>query len=241
MGATVSKSDQTVLVESLTKIVNSVTTTYINKNSNKVSSDQKMYIDMSNSNINCNISATQISDVKFSILSTNKNEATTTMTNDILNQITTALENKNDQSISGLNLGQAALSMQNQNIKQQIQTCITNSINSSIVNIFENTAGSGQGMYIKLVGSNIFGETCDFKQSNLIQMFSEQTANNMVQNAVDNGLVTVVDTQAVAENKQSLTGVSLLGLIGGGAFGLIGLLIIIYIIYTVVKKKQDKS
>lgn len=240
MGATVSKSNQTVVLDSLTSIVNNVTTTYVNDNSNKVNSDQKMYIDMSNSNIYCDISGNQISDVNFSVISTNKNEASTTMTNNILAQITTALESKSDQSISGLNLGQAALNIQDQNIKQKIYTMVNNSVNSTIKNVFSNEAGANQGMYIKIVGANVFGSKCEFSQANLIKMFSQQTAENMVQNAIDNKLVTVVDDTAVAENKQTLTGVSLLGLIGGGAFGLIGLMIIIYIIYTVVKKKQDK-
>ncbi len=240
MGATVSKSNQTVLVDSLTSIVNKVTTSYINENSSKVSSDQKMYIDMSGSNIYCDIKSTQISDVNISILSTNKNDAEVKMSNDIMAQITAALTNKSDQSISGLNLGQMAVNIQDQNIQQQIRSVVSNSVDSAIKNVLSTQTDISQGIYYKATNSNILNDVCDFSQSGMITMFAQQAAQNMVTSAIDNKIITVVDDTATAENKQALTGVSLLGLIGGGAFGFIGLLLILYIIYTVVKKKQDK-
>jgi hypothetical protein len=240
MGATVSKSNQTVLVDSLTSIVNKVTTKYVNENSNKVNSEQKMYIDMSGSNIYCDISATQLSDVNISILSTNKNDAEVKMSNDIMAQITAALESKSDQSISGLNLGQMAVSIQDQEIQQQIRSMVSNSVDSTIKNVLSTQTDISQGIYFKATNSNILSDVCDFSQNNMIKMFSQQAAQNMVTSAIDNKLVTVVDDTVVAENKQSLTGVSLLGLIGGGVFGFIGLILILYIIYTVIKKKQDK-
>lgn len=243
MGATVSKSKQKILVDSMSSIVSEVTTTYITNNTNKIASIQYMTVNGDYANFQCGdkpFDISQTNNVQFSVLSTNKNDASTTMTNDILNQITAALENKSNQSISGLNLGQAAVNIQDQNIQQQIRTYVKNSVNSTIENMLTNQLDSNQGMTINLKGATVQGEGCSMTQVGQIAMFSDQAAQNMVDNAIANKLITVVDDQAVAENKQTLTGVSLLGLIGGGAFGFIGFVLILYIIYTVIKKKNDK-
>lgn len=241
MGATVSKSKQDILVNTVSGIVNTVTTNYVNANSNKVKSDQELIIDYEGATINCDVNVTQTSDVKFSVLSTNRIEATATLTSEIVNKITAALDSASKQSISGLNLGQLAVNISDQKIQQQITSFVNSAITTTISNVLVSKAEAEQKLHLNFKGATISGAKCGFTQATQIEFFSHQVAENILQNAVTSGAVTEVDDTVKATSEQSLTGVSLMGLIGGGIGGFIVLIVIIVIIYKVVQNRNSSS
>lgn len=240
MGANVSKTTQSVLMEKTTNIVNNVLTTYATKNSNKINTSQVTNIINGKGAIyECsgNIEIKQVINTTFSALMNASNEDKKEMSNQIVQQLDAAVKTAIQQENTGINFGQANVNWSDSSIQQKVNNSVQNALTTTIENSLKNSVDGSQ--QINFINEGIVrGANCIYNQGNttyfLSQMITKNIANNLIANVDD----TLMSATSTTEVKQTNAGLNW-PWIGGGIFGVIGFALFVFIVYKVMKKKNN--
>jgi|CXWK01.1.fsa_nt_gi hypothetical protein len=237
MGANVSKSTQSVLMEQTTNIVNNVLTTFKTKNINKIDASQTINVIVSGT-VKCkgDLNLIQSSNVTFSAVMNASNSDKTEMSNQITQQLTAAVTNMIQQENSGINLGQANVNWSDSNVQQKVATGISTAFNTTIENTLKNDANNKQVINFYVGNVDADGD-CTFSQEQQTKMLSQMIAQNISNNLISNITDTSMGVTSSNEVKQTNAGLNW-PWIGGGIFGVVGFCIFAFIIFKVMKKKN---
>lgn len=240
MGANVSKTSQSVVLEKTTNIVNNVLTSYMTKNINNVNSSQvtniivgkgAIYDCSGDFNVNNKINT------NFSVLMHSSNEDKKEMSNQIMDQLKASVATQIQQENTGINFLQANGNWSDSSIEQKVFNGINTALTTTIDNSLQTDVKGTQEINFINEGT-VRGANCNFNQDNTTYFLSQMITKNIANNLITNFDSTQMDATSSTEVKQTNAGLNW-PWIGGGIFGVIGFCIFAFIIFKVMKKKKD--
>jgi hypothetical protein len=157
----------------------------------------------------CPVTVDQLADINTSTLQQTNNQMVAELANRIKNDVSADLKQKLTQANDGLNLGAANVGNVQSKVETYLENNMHNIIRTGIENIMQNDAKTDQEVWI--IAKNV---TCTeggfvINQKSLIQLISENVANTIVKNVVENVAVAEVKAAIVNDVSQKNTGLSL--------------------------------
>ncbi len=233
MGGNISKSEQKVLMDTSTSIVNNVLTNFKTTQTNNQVGIQEVDINANVLKCGGDFSISQTQNNTISALMNATNTDTTDLTNKIYNQLDADVKNSIAQKNDGLNFLQANANWSSSDVEQRVRSAIHTAITTNIENSLKNNSSNIQIIPMEVRLFDITGN-CRWNQDQQIQLLSQMIANTAASLVMTNFVPTELGVTATNTVDQSNAGIFAFG----GIFGLIGVVLIGYIIYMVVKKKS---
>lgn len=234
MGVNLSKNQYKSIYDQatsmMTKVVNEYTTT-----ANTISSlNQKIHVvNGVTGDMECgDTGAVLTNDATSTVaaLYSLKNVSDSTAYNDLVSKMTDAITNSVKATNTGLNIGQANVSINDTSIQNTIKTVINNELKNTVNQVFNTMSTNNQEIIFTNYGK-VSGGQCSFTNVAVTSMFVEMMLTNTARNLVQNYSEVASSNTNTNTAELSNEGVSLASLLGFGKFG--GIIAIVAVLAVV--------
>jgi hypothetical protein len=217
MGTNISRQTN----EAFTKVTNDILTKVISNNVNTAKTNAKSYqsivINAAHSRLNCDIYASQDSNIAAQALVNSSSEISSQMDSQMQTAIKNALENTLNQLNKGINIPpQTNIGDLTNKIMNQVTNQVQNIIQTSITNSVSVSAENNQNIVLNLQYAvvNCPGGRIDLSQRGIINTVAQTISKNITDAITKTAIANSITNEAENAVKQTNSGIDLFGLIG---------------------------